>query len=93
MSRDGTVKFEIGIMRVFRTAAPLHPAGRRLRLASVYPFVETIIHSGLKDTQPFEDNQFCWSPDDQQSLDKLLIVAPSYAPFSTSTEIPSAQHV
>lgn len=77
MSRDGSVKFEVGMIRTFRVAnVPASQAGRRLRLSFTYPFVETIIHGGLKDAQPFEDNQFCWSPDDQEQLDRFVDRSP-----------------
>ena len=77
MSRDGAVKFEVGMIRVFRVAnVPPSQAGRRLRLSFVYPFVETIIHGGLKDAQPFEDNQFCWSPNGQRLLEKFIDRSP-----------------
>ena len=77
MSRDGSVKFEVGIIRVFRLAnVPASQAGRRLRLSFVYPFVETIVLGGLKDTQPFEDNRFCWSPNDQEELQKFVDCSP-----------------
>ncbi len=77
MSRDGSVKFEVGIIRVFRlTNVPASEAGRRLRLSFVYPFVETIVFGGLKDTQPFEDNQFCWTPHDQEQLQTFINGSP-----------------
>ena len=48
LSRDGGLKFEVGMVRVFRIIDQPHAgANRRLRLSFVYPFVETIVHTGL----------------------------------------------
>lgn len=64
-------------MRVFRIASTPSPqTGHRLRLSFEYPFVETILFGGLKDAQPFEDNQFCWTPDDQQRLQSFIAQSP-----------------
>jgi hypothetical protein len=77
VTRDGGSRFEVGIMRVFRVAnVPASEAGHRLRLSFAYPFVETIIHTELRDIGPIEDNQFCWSPDDQERLQKFIDTDP-----------------
>ncbi len=75
LSRDGGLKYEVGLIRMFRIKnLSGAEANRRLRMSFTYPFIETIIRPGLDKVKGWpEGNKFCWSSNSQEEFDSYIL--------------------